>query len=257
MTISEELRVKISERLDAIVEFKKPGMSYANHCKEFGRLMAQAEIDKEDLVDVGLDWEEKEIGDAIQPMLMDEHSERINAEGEKSEDEKLLDEKITAFDKAKVILFKVSGYIEKRTPNESFHASLKIIKKSESTIDLLDIVVQLVDLVSTEQELALQIKPAKTAVTAEYLATLKSDILSCAELQSRVQVSSSLSAIHVENQRRLITLSMEIEDIIIEFADSAFAFDRAYFKEHYVNHVRRAQYRARLRAQEAETIEEE
>ncbi len=256
MAITEEQKAQILSLIKQVSEIRSPGMSYEVYSQEFARYLAQAEVDKSYLLGAGLLWEDKALYDAFLFMLSEEHADRILAEGLKTPEKEEFDEKMGNADLNEDILYRVARFIDKRTEDESFKRSFKQIKINSSDFITLSNIITLCDLIATEPELALKIRPGQTEVNENYLTFVKAEAHYLIELDAKVHSTGNDRSYHVELQKKLITLCINATDEIIEFADAAFINDRDYFQEHYTNHVRRERYKATLRAQEEDVASE-
>lgn len=247
MSISEENNAKIIANMNQIEEPRSTGMSFDNFVKEFARYLAQADKDKEALLGAKFVWEDKELYNDYLYVLTDERAIRIVAEGKKTAIQEELTGRMKIMKLYLDTLIKVCKFIKKRTRNSAFAVSFNLIENGSSTITILNNIIGLVELIETEPALAARIAPGSVDITPEYLALVKSDARHCITLYAAVNSSESERSIQVAVVNRLITLCLDAIDEIIEYADAAFITNRAYFKEHYSNHVRRAKYRKALR----------
>lgn len=250
MSISQEHENEIRTRVNAVEDTRKAGMAFEDFVKEYARYLAQAEIDKDDLLGAGFSWEDKALYDSMLFMLSEEHADRILAEGVKSAVEEEFDKRMPLAKLYEKTLYKVGKYIAKRTSDTSFLSSFKQVKIIDSDINSLSNIIVLAELVATDPEMALKIKPGKVEVNEGYLSIVKKEAHELIALDAQVDSTTDERSIHVEIQRKLITICLDAIDDIIEYADSAFLIDRDYFNEHYTNHVRRERYKASLKMQE-------
>lgn len=259
MSISEENKAIIITRAKAVEEPKTTGMTYDKFVKEYARYLAQADKDKDALIGAKFDWAEKEIFDDYLYMLTDERAARIVAEGKKSAAQDELESRMPTMKLYRDSLIKVCKFIDKRTKSAPFKSSFKMIEHTTSTINILNNIITMSELIETEPELAARISPGHIDITPEYLKLVQSDARSCISLEATAYSSDNERSEHVANQNKILTLCMDAISEIVEYADSAFLTNREYFNEHYTNHVRRAKYKSRvkealLKEKENETV---
>lgn len=255
MSMTAELEAIIIANIKAVTKIRGAGMAFEKFLKEYARYLAQAEIDKDPLTSAKFQWEKKALYDGYLYMLTEERADRIIAEGIKSSAKQDLTNVMPGLKIYLETLIKVCKFIIERTANKNFEASYKMVKFSNKRITILNNIIYLAELIETELELAAQISPGGEEINQEYLDKVNGEAHHAIELEAQAESSTSERSLHVDIQNKLITLCLDAQHEIITFADSAFINDRAYFKEHYTNHVRREMYKQSKK--EDETVEDD
>lgn len=255
MTITEERKTVVLTEAVAVAENRKTGMSFDLAFKEYSRYLAQADIDKDELIAAGLDWPTKEKYNDYRYMLSEVHADRIGAEGVHNAAQEAL---LSGMEKAALYLATLvlaAKRIIKKSGDSGFKASYKKVKFRVNTLVILKNIIILADLIEPLVDVIGSYKPGKIEVNVGYLELVKAEAHSLIELEAEAKSSGSLRAEKVQLQNQLITLCLDAQDEIVDYAEAAFLTDKDYFNKYYSNQVRKKQYRDSLK-EEGETIPE-
>lgn len=255
--ISAEEKTVVLTNAKALDYTRKAGMSFDMAFQEYSRVLGQAEIDKDDLIAAGLEWPEKALFDTYLLMLNDVHADRICAEGVYSTAKEAL---ISGMSKAELYLtclVLAAKWIMRKSKDRSFKASYKKITFNKSPLKVLKNIGILADLVEPMISFLGTYKPAKIAITPEYLELVRAEARDLVKIVSEEAGTATLRSQKVILQNKILTLCLDAQEDIVAYAEAAFVTNEEYFEEHYSNQARKKLYRASQKSEEQVIIEEE
>lgn len=258
MTPTPETLELIKQEISYVRELKEPGMAFEEFSGEYARYMAQKDIDKDALLAAGMPPELMEKYDGYDYVLTHEHALRLVAEGAISP---ALLEFENGFPKCilyRRVLRSTLEFMMDEESGDAIKKAYKKIMKGTGTLAALHDIISFATLIEQNLELAAGIKPNGMPITQEYLDLVQEDTYKMQKLLAKIETSTPERSIHVETQKRLITLCIKAEAKLKQYAKAAFVTKEEYYKENYSNHVFRERYRNNVRdaAREAQATED-
>ncbi len=247
MIISDEMQATIESQIATLVMTRKPGMSIEKFIGENGRILAQAELDEDALVRAGFTPNNVILFRGYLYMLTEEHGSRIIAVGDSSDSSKTFDAMMDNLLKKRTIMIAIAQFIIKRVNSSEIKRAYERIKKGTTVLAYIQDVISLSELIQLHLPIAAQIRPAGELVDEAFIQEATALSHTLYDFYSQTEITDSDRMRHVERQNKLITLCMDAEILIKEYAHAAFLFDQEYYDEHYVNRVIRDRYRQSLK----------
>lgn len=257
MAPTPESLAAIRSEMNALSSFKEPNMKFDAFSGENGRYLAQMKIDKPALLKAGMSEELMTKFMDYNYVLTNEHALRLIHEGTGSpelvEFNTRLETSMFNLDCLKATL----QYIMDEHKDDSVRIAYKKIMKGSGIQAKLNDIISFATLVEEHLDLAAEIKPDGKEINQEYITAVREDTYDMLRLYATVQSTTPDRTLHVDAQNRIITLCINAETKLKNYAKAAFVSDKEYYTEHYVNHVFRERNKANQRQAEAEISEEE
>lgn len=237
----------VNQEIDDLTKLRTTGMSHFDFLKEMGRYVAQATMDKEELMSVGMPEELFVKCDAYVVMLFEANAKRDVAEGKSSTayDELIAGE--PEMDLMRDILLITLEYIILFGDDSEVKAAFKNCKKGKGRVGRLQNNLSFLTLIEPHLELLQGFTPAGQVIDQTYLDSCSQKLHHTIDLVAEHNASETVRGKAVQRLKKLSSLCLDAIDEIKLYAKAAFLQDKEYYKEKYVNQVHRKSYRKSLK----------
>lgn len=231
MAIDAEMKTQINDQIAQIDYERQTNLSIHQIMDRFTRMLAQIDIDKEDLIRSKFDWSKQPYFAALSVYLYEVHADRVAAEG-KGPGSKLK-ELMPKFTMNHKVLCLVTKFIIKKTENPNLITAYNKVKEGSGKIDILHDILALSSALRDFLDLTAEYTPRGIHITEVYLDVLTQEVEDLLTINSTTKNSGTERGILVDKQSKLITLCLEAMDYIRQFAEGAYCLDMDYFRKHY------------------------
>ncbi|MBD3344948.1 MAG: hypothetical protein GF401_07790 [Chitinivibrionales bacterium] len=237
MAVSEELRNEIEQEAAALSpdKYRRAGMGMNKFIGEYSALLAQADEDRDALVASGFDWSVMEKYRGYLEMLSIAYGERLGVTPDSPEKRSEFDRLLAQAEMDRRRLAVVAGYITEKSDDGRALQNYRNIQKGDGIVDTLTDNIGFVSLIKDFPEYAAEIKPGGVAIDESYMNDAVARAVSLLKQKGYVVQSGVPQNEAVDRKNRLLTLCLNAQSHIKQFAAAAFFDMQDYYNSNYAS----------------------
>jgi hypothetical protein len=239
MALSSESKSSIEHKMAEVKKCRRSGLAHAAFLDDYGSLVANTEKNCTVLINAGLDATLLPYyRDCLEMLTLTIGGQT----GTDAESEAKGQEYYTLASTNEVCrkeLGIVGKYIVKNCGNRKIQQKYKQILKGSGDIDNALDNIGLVSIIEKYRLLAAKIRPAGKVIDEQYCAEAKKNALALLQLKGYVIVNGVPQNNSADYLNRLITICLDNQAVIKEFAGAAFCNDQDYYNANFTSKYRK------------------
>jgi hypothetical protein len=239
MALTPELRTTIQQNAFNLRTIRRAGLSHYNYFDDYSSLIANTEKNLPALVQAGFDESQLPYYRGCMEMLATTLGDRTGVDPEfDTKSQRYLT--ISTINKDyKAELTVVCRSIAKNSDNRKIQQKFKQIMKGSGDIDDAIDILGLVAIVKQYPELAARIRPAGKVIDDTYCTAATASAMELLQLKGYVVTNGRVQSNSSDFINRIITLCMENQATIKEFAQAAFCKNLDYYNANFASKYRK------------------
>jgi hypothetical protein len=240
MALTPELRTTIQQNALNLRTIRRAGLSHYNYFDDYSSLIANTEKNISALVQAGLDESRLPYYRGCMEMLAATLGDRAGLDPEfETKSQRYIT--ISSENKEyKAELIVVGRYIAKNSDNRKVQQKFKQIMKGSGDIDDAIDILGLVAIVKQYPELASKIHPAGKVIDDAYCTAATASAMELLQLKGYVMTNGKVQSNSSDFINRIITLCMENQSTIKEYAQAAFCKNLDYYNANFASKYRKS-----------------
>lgn len=239
MTLTPEMKSIIDNKMIGVNSIRRSGLSHFNFLDDYGSLIANTEKNLAALVKAGFDETELPYYRGCLEMLAltigDRTSTDVQAVAKSQEYARIVAD-VAVY---RVELGVVGRSIAKNSGNRKVQQKYKQIIKGSGDIDNAIDILGLVSMVQSYPELAVRIRPDGKTIDENYCKNASEKAMALLQLKGYVVVNGVPQNNGTDYLNRLITLCIDNQSDIKEFAQAAFCKDPDFYNANFTSKFRK------------------
>lgn len=239
MALSSESQSSIESKMAEVKKCRRPGTGHAAFLDDHGSLIANAEKNSTALINAGMDATQLPYyRDCFELLTMTVGGQTgTDTESEEKSQEYYTLASINGEFRKELGI--VGKYVAKNCGNRKIQQKYKQILKGSGDIDNALDNISIVSILEKYPQLAAKIRPAGKVINEQYCAEAKKNALALLQLKGYVIVNGVPQNNSSDYQNRLITVCLDNQATIKEFAAAAFCNNQDYYNANFTSKYRK------------------
>lgn len=241
MPVSQALQQQIELEISSLSEneMRRPSGSIKDFILEHGRILAQADRDRDALVCANFDWGVKATYNGAYETLLLARGARLGAKLRSPDARDDFDREMEIIRKDRIVLREAASYVVKNCGSRRTAIRYRAIPRGQGKTRTLTGCLDLIAIINEYPLLASRICPCGVKVNAAYLQEVAGRAFALLKMKGIIMVNGVPQNVNVTRQNRLIALCMKHQAVIKEYAHAAFADNLEYYRRYYKDRSRK------------------
>jgi len=240
MALTPELRTTIQQNALNVGTIRRAGLSYYNYFDDHSSIIANTEKNLPALVQAGLDESQLPYYRGCMEMLAAALGDGTGLDPEFDIKSQKYLTICTINKEYKAELTVVGRFVAKYSNNRKIQQKFRQIMKGSGDIDDAIDILGLVAIRKQYPELAAKIRPAGKVIDDAYCAAASASAIELLQLKGYVVTNGKVQSNSSDFINRIITLCLENQSTIKEFAQAAFCKNLDYYNANFASKYRRS-----------------